>query len=140
VHKPATNHDHPDARRQRWLQEQMSISASGWLRLNGIPLPGLQPEIMRPMKQSVEKAPVVELKDGVHYKLKEVSAATGISVGTIRRAALAGEVKFARTSNGATSPIRIRGRDVRAWLVSAETANKKVLSTRETADLKRRAK
>lgn len=125
------------ARLEEWLQSQMSISGAAYLRLRGL-LPAY--EVGRPVPPAPVAPTSVELVASRLYKLREVADATGISVATLRRACLGGQLPFVRANKGATSPIRICGRDVKAWLAKAERENKRVLSTREVNDLKRRAK
>lgn len=98
---------------------------------------GEKPQLKRNGQPKV-KGPS-KLEDAKFYRLKEVALATGLSVATLRRACLKGELAFTRTTIGATSPLRIRGEDVQAWLAKARRENRRVLDTRETAAVRRRA-
>lgn len=126
-----------------WMNEQTSMPALQWLRLNGM-LPSNLPVTFTVAEDSPaggeKRCASPKLQDGRLYKLKEVSEAIGVSESTLRRAARAGELDFVRTTPGATSPIRILGRDVQSWLETAGKRNRVVLTTREASAVLKRAK
>lgn len=76
------------------------------------------------------------LEPDKHYKLRQLHERTGIPVGVTRRACLDGNLPFIRTTDGASAPILVTGRDFAAWLESLKN-NRVVLSPAETARLRR---
>ena len=75
------------------------------------------------------------LEPAKHYKLRQLFERTGIPVGVTRRACLHGTLPFIRTTDGASAPILVTGRDFAAWLDSLKD-NRVVLSPAETARLR----
>lgn len=72
------------------------------------------------------------------YKLTEIAEATGLSSSTVRRACLDGELPYFRTARGASAAIRVLGSDFLEWIEGCRN-NKRVLSPRETADIRKGA-
>lgn len=72
------------------------------------------------------------------YKLSEIALATGLSSSTVRRACLDGKLPYLRTSSGASAAIRVLGADLLEWLEGCRN-NQRVLSPRETADIRKKA-
>ncbi|MEZ5991478.1 MAG: hypothetical protein R3E76_03915 [Planctomycetota bacterium] len=79
------------------------------------------------------------LEPAKYYKLKQLHEVTGVPVGAIRRACVDGALPFIRTTDGASAPILVAGRDFTAWLESLKE-NCVVLSPGETARLRRDGK
>lgn len=69
--------------------------------------------------------------------LREASEVTGLSVSTIRRACLSGDLRFMRPSGSCNAPIHVAERDLLDWLDRCEQ-HKQVLSPAETRAMRGR--